>query len=251
MQAFRSDPLRRGCRAALRHSFHGDRSRAPRLRLAAPPGQFACDRSSGLAAARQLHRCRNSLCIRRGGPGPLRSAAHGTPRRPCAHRRSGHRADRLGTVRHRLRWRPRSEQADSCGADARPLRDPGLCGHTHRRPGQRRYRGAQRGLPLGLLLGRIEHGDGGQYPCRRRRDQRSIPRARQKRYLSTYLDRSRTRMAERFVASRPISQPRSGWWPVVPTVLRGATTLEPQQVQHDHRSSAVFGQVAVQRCTVD
>jgi hypothetical protein len=101
--------------------------------------------------------------------------------------------------------RCRSDRANSCGAHAQPLRDPGLCGHTHRWPGQRGRRRAERGPPLGLLLGRIEHGDGGQFPSRRLRDQRSVPPQRQKRDLPAHLDRNRTRMAELFVASRAVS----------------------------------------------
>ena len=103
-QAFCSDPLRCPCRAALRHCFHRDWSRASWVRLAALPGQFAWDRSSRLAPAHQLHPCWSSLFMCRCGSRALRSAAHWTPRRASAHRRSGHRADWLGTVRHRLRW---------------------------------------------------------------------------------------------------------------------------------------------------
>jgi hypothetical protein len=49
---------------------------------------------------------------------------------------------------------------------------------------------------LGLLLGRIEHGDGGKFGPLRRRDQRSAQPPRQKWGLAEHLDRNRTRMAE-------------------------------------------------------
>jgi hypothetical protein len=217
-QALRPDPLRCACRAALRHCVHSDRSRTSRLRLAAQPGQFACDRASRLATARQLHPCRTSLFVGRRGPQAVRSAAHWTPRRPGARRRSRRRAGRLGSVRHRLRRRPSARgpwceesgagpgPVNSRGAAAQPLRAPGLRGHPHRRPGQRGHRRAERGLPLGLLLRRIEHGDGGQPDAVRCCDQRSVPPPRQKRDPPAHLARNRARLAEQFVASRPASR---------------------------------------------
>lgn len=48
-------------RTAPRHGIHGDRRRTSRLRSAALSGQFARDRSTRLAAARQLHPHRRSL----------------------------------------------------------------------------------------------------------------------------------------------------------------------------------------------
>ncbi|PQM49538.1 hypothetical protein C1Y40_00254 [Mycobacterium talmoniae] len=109
--AFCSDRLRCPCRAAVRLGFHRDRSRTSRLRLAALPGEFACRRSPRLAAAHQLHRCWSSLFVRGRGSRALRSAAHRPARDPSAHRRSGHRVDRFGSIRHRLCWGPSERES--------------------------------------------------------------------------------------------------------------------------------------------
>src|SRR4051812_45685550 len=60
------------------------------------------------------------------------------------------------------------------------------------------------GTTAGFLLGRIERGDDRQFASPRRRDQRSVPPPRQKWFAAAHLDRNRTRMAELFVASRPV-----------------------------------------------
>ena len=62
----------------------------------------------------------------------------------------------------------------------------------------------EQGLPLGLLLGRIESRDGRQLPAFRLGFRRRVTFCRQGRDLPAHFDRIRVRMAHRSVASSPV-----------------------------------------------